>query len=141
MTRYVAAAIVLLAILPALAGCIGPDERPGAAGEALEELALAAQGCDRPLLDERVRAREFDIATDPNDPSHLVATMMVPWPTQYALAPYDGMGWSGLAQSEDGGRTWVKAALPALGKAAKKGGWATAIDATGEEFDSLVIPR
>lgn len=103
--------IVAAMLAPALAGCIGGDDAAEAPGEDLSRLALAAQDCDRPLLDERVRAREFDIATDPNDPSHLVATMMVPWPTQYAAAPYDAMGWSGLAQSEDGGLTWTYAPL------------------------------
>lgn len=61
---------------------------------------------DRPLLTERVRAREIDVATDPNNPLHMAAVMMVPYPTQYELAPYDSMQWTGIALSDDGGKTW-----------------------------------
>ncbi len=67
--------------------------------------ALVA-GMDRVLLDERVRAREIDVATDPNNPLHMAAVMMVPYPTQYELAPYDSMQWTGIALSDDGGQTW-----------------------------------
>ena len=61
---------------------------------------------DRPMLSERVRAREIDVASDPNDPDHMAAVMMVPYPTQYALAPMDSMQWTGIALSDDGGQTW-----------------------------------
>jgi hypothetical protein len=74
--------------------------------------AALATGRDRAMLDERVRAREIDVATDPNNPDHLAAVMMVPWPTQYALKPYDSMEWTGLALSDDGGKTWDYEALP-----------------------------
>jgi hypothetical protein len=87
-----------------LAGCLGagPDD-PADQPVVQDGLPTVA---DRPLLDERVRAREIDVATDPNDPLHMAAVMMVPYPTQYALAPYDSMQWTGLALSDDGGRTW-----------------------------------
>ncbi|HUR25405.1 MAG TPA: sialidase family protein [Candidatus Thermoplasmatota archaeon] len=100
-----AVAVGLVALL-ASPGCIdnGPPEpaKPGT------EHGLPAAGTfvDRPLLDERVRAREIDVATDPNEPLHMVAVMMVPYPAQYALAPMDSMQWTGLALSGDGGRTW-----------------------------------
>jgi (2Fe-2S) ferredoxin len=69
-------------------------------------------GKDRALLTERVRAREIDVATDPKNPDHMAAVMMVPWPTQYDLKPYDSMEWTGLALSSDGGTTWDYQALP-----------------------------
>src|ERR1041384_1764149 len=74
--------------------------------------AALAVGQDRALLDERVRAREIDVATDPKNPDHLAAVMMVPWPTQYQLKPYDSMQWTGLALSADGGKIWDYQALP-----------------------------
>jgi hypothetical protein len=93
-----------LAALLVLSGCMADAPREPAApvvDGGLPEVVL-----DRPLLDERVRAREIDVATDPKDPLHMAAVMMVPYPTQDALAPYDSMQWTGLALSDDGGRTW-----------------------------------
>lgn len=90
-----------------MAGCLqGPAST---ASDTPPDDALDADlftGRDRALLEERVRAREIDVATDPNNPSHMAAVMMVPYPTQYALAPYDSMQWTGLALSDDGGQTW-----------------------------------
>lgn len=95
----------LLTVALLLSGCF--DAQPGS-DKALPGLLDAALtvGQDRPLLEERVRAREIDVATDPDNPLHMAAVMMVPYPTQYALAPYDAMAWTGVALSEDGGRTW-----------------------------------
>ena len=95
-----------LAALLVLAGCLGgPSAAPveEADGDQSDQAAVAI---DRPLLGERVRAREIDVATDPNNPLHMAAVMMVPWPTQYELSPYDSMQWTGLALSDDGGRSW-----------------------------------
>lgn len=109
---------LLLALLAGgLAGCLAESGAPRtpapgaiAAPLALDPALAVAQ--DRALLDERVRAREIDVATDPNNPDHLAAVMMVPWPTQYDLKPYDSMEWTGLALSSDGGKTWDYEALP-----------------------------
>lgn len=85
-----------------LAGCSsGPQPGPEPGDE-----APPATPVDRPLLEERVRAREIDVATDPNNPLHMAAVMMVPYPVQDAVAPYDSMQWTGLALSDDGGRSW-----------------------------------
>jgi hypothetical protein len=70
-----------------------------------------AIGRDRALLEQRVRAREIDVATDPKNPLHMAAVMMVPYPTQSAIAPYDSMQWTGLAFSNDGGRNWTYHAI------------------------------
>jgi hypothetical protein len=96
-----------------LSACVDPQPlgakaREGKGARHLPSLLDPALvvGQDRPLLGERVRAREIDVATDPNNPLHMAAVMMVPYPTQYALAPYDSMQWTGIALSEDGGKTW-----------------------------------
>ncbi len=94
-------------VLPLLAGCLEAPADPAPVPDAprlafpFDEVPL-----DRAMLEERVRAREIDVASDPNDPDHMAAVMMVPYPTQYTLAPYDSMQWTGIALSEDGGLTW-----------------------------------
>ena len=106
--------LIVACLLSPAAGCLDAAT-DGSAGGVAAPTALdpaLAVGQDRPLLDERVRAREIDVATDPNDPDHLAAVMMVPWPTQEAVAPYDSMQWTGLALSHDGGATWEYQALP-----------------------------
>jgi len=107
----------VLAVVVPLSGCAAVPATgaagPGAAVAPAHLLdAAAIAGKDRALLAERVRAREIDVATDPNNHDHLAAVMMVPWPTQYALKPYDSMEWTGLAESSDGGVTWEYHALP-----------------------------
>lgn len=105
-------AVLLIALF--LAGCMdaqpeaqNPRELTGSGGPLPKLLDPSlVVGQDRALLDERVRAREIDVATDPNNPLHMAAVMMVPYPTQYEVAPYDSMQWTGIALSEDGGRTW-----------------------------------
>lgn len=105
--------LALLALL--LAACVGPAAVNPPAGQLAAPRPLdpaLAVGKDRALLEERVRAREIDVATDPKNPDHLAAVMMVPWPTQDGLKPYDSMQWTGLALSGDGGETWDYEALP-----------------------------
>jgi hypothetical protein len=105
----IAVAATLLVVM--LAGCL--EGSPVAADELstiLENVWSTVE--DRPLLGERVRAREIDVATDPNNPLHMAAVMMVPYPIQYALAPYDSMQWTGIALSNDGGRTWDYEPIP-----------------------------
>jgi hypothetical protein len=107
----------LLVAVP-LAGCVASSNSGTTDGSSpqvtlphLLDPALAV-GKDRALLTERVRTREIDVATDPKNPDHMAAVMMVPWPTQYTLKPYDSMEWTGLAESNDGGLTWDYDALP-----------------------------
>ena len=116
-TLYVTNWVPFLAVLTLaalLSGCLDaqPDNtkarglgNPGSALPRLLDPGLTV-GQDRPLLTERVRAREIDVATDPKNPLHMAAVMMVPYPTQYPLAPYDSMQWTGIALSDDGGKTW-----------------------------------
>lgn len=117
-----------------LAACAGPAAVPSdghlAAPQPLDP-ALAV-GRDRALLEERVRAREIDVATDPNNPDHLAAVMMVPWPTQYDLKPYDSMQWTGLALSEDGGETWDYEALPGYPGDSRPNPWGEGTWALGD---------
>lgn len=99
--------LVAFVLAPLLAGCL---ETPPAT--TVDELVsppfpFSEVPLDRAMLEERVRAREIDVASDPNNPAHMAAVMMVPYPTQYAAAPYDSMQWTGIALSEDGGKTWA----------------------------------
>ncbi len=111
VTSWARAAVLVLAVL--LAGCLQTQQEDADArrvGGALPSFPAILDPEivieDRPLLTERVRAREIDVATDPYNPLHMAAVMMVPYPTQYELAPYDSMQWTGIALSDDGGETW-----------------------------------
>jgi hypothetical protein len=114
MSRRHARRVAPIIFALVVAGCLGQPSTPdGTSSSEPQPLdAALAIGQDRALLDERVRAREIDVATDPNNPLHMAAVMMVPYPTQYALAPFDSMQWTGLSFSEDGGRTWRYEAIP-----------------------------
>jgi hypothetical protein len=128
-----ALAPALLALL--LAACIGPAAVDPPAGHLAAPQPLdpaLATGRDRALLEERVRAREIDVATDPNDPDHLAAVMMVPWPTQDPLKPYDSMQWTGLALSADGGETWDYEALPGYPGDSRPNPWGEGTWALGD---------
>jgi hypothetical protein len=106
--------LTVLGLALLVAGCLDAPKESANARELSGSIALVpklldpllAVGQDHALLKERVRAREIDVATDPNNPLHMAAVMMVPYPTQYPLAPYDSMQWTGIALSEDGGKTW-----------------------------------
>lgn len=104
--------LALLASMPLLAGCLDGGDGEGAGGAAgalLDPDGLA--GCDGAVYSGRVRAREIDVAADPNDRSRVAAAMMVSIPSTRPLAPNDPAVWSGIARSSDAGATWTTADL------------------------------
>jgi len=106
-----AAVAVLLSVLPLLAGCFGA-QHPGSPAQAPGNAIAPAAGCDHPLLTQRVRAREMDLAADPTDGDNLAAGLIVSLPSTRDKAPHDWPFWDGLARSSDGGKTWTLATLP-----------------------------
>lgn len=135
LSRKSLRALVALLVVVPLAGCLTRSDPIGPPATVTLPQALdpaLAVGKDRALLGERVRAREIDVATDPNDPDHLAAVMMVPWPTQYALKPYDSMEWTGLAESNDGGLTWDYHALPGYPGDSNANPWGSGTWALGD---------
>ncbi len=74
--------------------------------------ASGLPGCDEPLLDERIRMREIDAATDPNDPDRMALAIIATPPPFRDDPPSDWQMWDALARTEDGGQSWEFAMLP-----------------------------
>lgn len=96
----VAATLVVSGLI---AGCL---EGNLANAEPLDALPLNIPGLanefdlaelDHSIFGNGYRTREFDVATDPNNPDRLAAGYLVMTP---------GTIWLGIARSEDGGATW-----------------------------------
>ncbi|MFA5944800.1 MAG: hypothetical protein WC876_10080 [Candidatus Thermoplasmatota archaeon] len=103
----------LLVATASLAGCLGDGssnlEDEVDAGPLVDPAALV--GCDGPVFDSRVRAREIDVTADPADRNRVAAAMMVSIPSTRAAPPYDPALWVAVARSSDGGDTWRTADL------------------------------
>jgi hypothetical protein len=102
---------LMLASATLLGGCFGDPDDVGSDGASASGMPAVA-GCDHPLLGERVRAREIDVASDPTDRDHLAVGLIVSVPNTRGQPPHDWPFWDALARSEDGGKTWTFATLP-----------------------------
>src|SRR5690242_2941684 len=82
-------ALALPGLVAILAGCLGSGGAHGGTPPGSSPLVAAQQvaGCDGPVFSSRVRAREIDVAADPNDRSRLAAAMMVSVPSTRAAPP------------------------------------------------------
>lgn len=112
-THRTSFAILGLGVL-VLAGCLGGGSRDQAAANDSETATthLRTTDCDVPLLSERVRVREIDVATDPNHPDRLAVGLIVSMPSVRNRAPHDWPFWDGLATTQDGGTAWKFTTLP-----------------------------
>jgi len=105
-------AVVLLFAAGTLAGCASHGAAPSTGDHATAIVdAKALAGCDGPVFGQRVRAREIDVAADPNHPQRMAAAMMVSIPSTRSAPPRDYAIWTGIARSSDGGATWARADL------------------------------
>lgn len=92
-------------------GCIGggdgdPDDPPPDEGH------VDLDGCDQPIL-PGMRGREVDVTVDPANRSRVAAAAMVTPPSMQDLpSPQDVALWTGLARSNDGGKSWDTTILP-----------------------------
>jgi hypothetical protein len=98
--------LFVVCLAATLAGCLTASTRAPADDATRAKHFLNATDCDKPLLGERVRAREIDAATDPTNPDHLAVGLIVSMPSERANPPNDWPFWDALARSEDGGKTW-----------------------------------
>lgn len=120
---------VVLAILPALAGCLGsPDSEESAPSDS--SLPAASTPCDFRVEAERIRAREIDIAVDPNDPDRMAGAMMVSIPSTRGFPPDDEPVWTRIVRSSDGGQTWRGADLS---------GWLGSLDIAASPFVGSIV--
>lgn len=102
--------IGLLFFVLLIAGCLGPADLDSSQGQPLPQESDAG-ACDAPAESQRIRAREIDLAVDPNDRERLAAAMMVSIPSTRQSPPDDEPVWTRILRSADGGRSWVGADL------------------------------
>ena len=105
-------ALLVLLVLPLVAGCLGDGS--GGSGDDPDgtDPPAMVEGCDKPVFGG-IRGREVDVAVDPNDRSRVAAMAMLTPPSYRDLpAESDLAVWNTLARSNDGGLTWQTAMLP-----------------------------
>lgn len=118
---------VLLVVLVA-AGCMAPDEPETSTPS--KSPGFAAAACDAPVDSARIRAREVDLAVDPNDRNRMAAGYMVSIPSTRQAPPDDEPVWTRIVRSADGGQTWRGADLS---------GWPGSADAATSPFAGSAV--